>query len=145
MVNRNGLTEKQQAFCDAYVENPTERTNFKALADRAGISKATALKYIKEEEVQDYLTPILQAEQKLRIMGKDEVLMNISDIAGNLYIPPPTRLKALEMMGKYYALFTEKTEFDFGRKTMERLTDMSMEERKERLDQLIGSFHDGSE
>ena len=54
-------------------------------------------------------------------------------------------IKALELIGKHHAMFTDRQETDIGRKTFERIKDMSLESRKKKLDEMIASFCDGSE
>ncbi len=122
------LTEKQKRFADYYIEtgNATES------AIRAGYSKNTAKEighenltkphirqYVdekiaekdenriaKQDEVLEYLTKVLRGEEteRLPIAGKDyfEIIDNTPSIRD--------RTKAAELLGKRYALFTDKQE-----------------------------------
>ena len=125
------LRERQKAFCDYYIEtlNATEA------ARRAGYSEKTAKEigcenltkpniqaYIQErmkqmdkeriasaEEVLEYLTRVMRGEEKEKLLegiGEDEKVI----------VEAPTsireRTKAAELLGRRYALFTDKKEVD---------------------------------
>ena len=124
-----GLTLKQQRFADEYIISG----NATQAAILAGYSKKTARsigqenltkpdikKYIderleelesskiaKQDEVLQYLTSImrgLETEQTLRGMG--EGMQAIDDIE----VSAKDRIKAAELLGKRYAMWTEKQE-----------------------------------
>lgn len=125
------LTEKQQRFADYYIElgNATQA------AIKAGYSEKTAkqtatenlskpylkhyiderLEQLKSERVADsqevleFLTSILRGdktEQVLKGVGMGE--QEITDIE----ISAKDKIKAAELLGKRYALFTEKQQVD---------------------------------
>lgn len=124
-----GLTLKQQRFADEYIISG----NATQAATLAGYSKKTARsigqenltkpdikKYIderleelesskiaKQDEVLRYLTSImrgLETEQTLRGMG--EGMQTIDDIE----VSAKDRIKAAELLGKRYAMWTDKQE-----------------------------------
>lgn len=123
----NTLTPRQQKFCDEYLisGNATEA------AIKAGYSRKTAKQtgsenlskpdlraYIDEqlakihsakiadaEEVMKYLTSVMRGEhteQVLKLVG--EGVQTVTDID----VSAKERLKAAELIGKRYSLFTEK-------------------------------------
>lgn len=123
----NTLTPRQQKFCDEYLisGNATEA------AIKAGYSRKTAKQtgsenlskpdlraYIDEqlakihsakiadaEEVMKYLTSVMRGEhteQALKLVG--EGVQTVTDID----VSAKERLKAAELIGKRYGLFTEK-------------------------------------
>ena len=123
----NTLTPRQQKFCDEYLisGNATEA------AIKAGYSRKTAKQtgsenlskpdlraYIDEqlakihsakiadaEEVMKYLTSVMRGEhteQVLKLVG--EGVQTVTDID----VSSKERLKAAELIGKRYCLFTEK-------------------------------------
>ena len=123
----NTLTPRQQKFCDKYLisGNATEA------AIKAGYSRKTAKQtgsenlskpdlraYIDEqlakihsakiadaEEVMKYLTSVMRGEhteQVLKLVG--EGVQTVTDID----VSAKERLKAAELIGKRYGLFTEK-------------------------------------
>ena len=124
-----GLTLKQQKFCDEYIISG----NATQAATLAGYSKKTARsigqenltkpdikKYIderleelesskiaKQDEVLRYLTSIMrgfETEQTLR--GTGEGMQTIDDIE----VSAKDRIKAAELIGKRYAMWTDKQE-----------------------------------
>lgn len=127
------LTEKQKAFCDYYIQtlNATES------AKKAGYSEKTARKighenltkpdiqnYISErlaeleskrvadaKEVLEYLTSVMRGEQAEEVV----VVENIGDFMSearivNKALNARERIKAAELLGKRYALFTDKVD-----------------------------------
>ena len=125
------MTAKQKRFCEEYIVD----CNATQAAIRAGYSKKTAKqigqenltkpdlkKYIDEQlekihnkktadaqEVLEYLTAVMRGqhkEQTLQLVG--EGVQSIADID----VSAKERLKAAELLGKRYGLFTDKVNFD---------------------------------
>lgn len=127
------LTQKQQKFSDYYIEtgNATES------AIKAGYSKKTAAvigaenltkpnikAYIDErleemksertadaQEVLEYLTSIMRGSER------EEVLKGVGmgeQVKTNIDVGAKDRIKAAELLGKRYALFTDKVDVDGG-------------------------------
>ena len=123
------MTEKQKHFCIEYLID----LNATQAAIRAGYSKKTAkvigqenltkpdikkyieqqLKQIKNEKIADvqevleYLTAVMRGEQK------EQVALLTGEGVQNLVqkdVSAKDRLKAAELIGKRYGLFTEKME-----------------------------------
>ena len=124
-----GLTLKQQRFADEYII----RGNATQAAMLAGYSKKTARsigqenltkpdikKYIderleelesskiaKQEEVLRYLTSLMrgeETEQTLRGLGEGEQIIDDIEVSAK------DRIKAAELLGKRYGMWTEKIE-----------------------------------
>jgi len=129
------LTEKQKRFCDYYIEtgNATEA------AIRAGYSEKTArfigaenltkpniknyidnkLKELedkriaKAEEVLKYLTAVMrgdETEEVVVVEGLGEGMSSATTIKKQ--VGARERIKAAELLGKRYALFTEKVDIE---------------------------------
>jgi len=126
------LNPRQQAFADYYIEtlNATESymrvyTNVKRLStananasrllanDKVKAYVAKRMEELKSERVADqqeileYLTSIMRGEQKeetLRGVGEGAQMIDDIDISAK------DRIKAAEMLGKRYAMWTEKNE-----------------------------------
>lgn len=125
------LTEKQKRFCEEYLID----CNARQAAIRAGYSPKTAYSigsenlnkpelkaYIDErleeirngktadaQEVIEYLTSVMRGEQKeqtLRLVG--DGCQQIDDIT----VSAKDRIKAAELLGKRYSLFTDKVQVD---------------------------------
>lgn len=125
------VTEKQKRFCDEYLKD----LNATQAAVRAGYSPKTAKQigqrmltfvdlksYIDEQlellhnqktadaqEVLEYLTSVMRGEhteQTLQLVG--DGVQKITDID----VSEKERMKAAEMLGKYHALWTERTQVE---------------------------------
>lgn len=125
------LTEKQKRFCEEYLID----CNAKQAAIRAGYSPKTAYSIGNENlnkpelkayidtrleeihsaktadarEVIEYLTSVMRGEQKeqtLRLVG--DGYQQIDNIA----VSAKDRIKAAELLGKRYSLFTDKVQVD---------------------------------
>lgn len=128
------LTDKQKRFCEEYIVD----CNATQAAIRAGysknsvrqigtenLSKPSIRKYIDElqaqikqtapdkiadaSEIEQYLTSVMRGEQReqtLKWVG--EGAQTITDID----VSAKDRLKAAELLGKRYGLFTDKVEVD---------------------------------
>lgn len=125
------VTEKQKRFCDEYLKD----LNAKQAAVRAGYSPKTAKQigqrmltfvdlksYIDEQlellhnqktadaqEILEYLTSVMRGEhteQTLQLVG--DGVQKITDID----VSEKERMKAAEMLGKYHALWTERTQVE---------------------------------
>ena len=140
------MTEKQKHFCIEYLID----LNATQAAIRAGYSKKTAkvigqenltkpdikkyieqqLKQIKNEKIADvqevleYLTAVMRGEQKEQVAlftGEGMQKLVQKDVSAK------DRLKAAELIGKRYALFTEKVELQ-GETTVQIVDDIPMQE-----------------
>ena len=140
------MTEKQKHFCIEYLID----LNATQAAIRAGYSKKTAkvigqenltkpdikkyieqqLKQIKNEKIADvqevleYLTAVMRGEQKEQVAlltGEGVQDLVQKDVSAK------DRLKAAELIGKRYALFTEKVELQ-GETTVQIVDDIPMQE-----------------
>lgn len=127
------LTEKQKRFCDYYIENP----NATVAAEKSGYSKKTA-RFIGNENltkpnIKSYIEKRLKELESARVANADEVLKYLTSIMrgeeteevvvvesiGDFMSRATTidkevsakeRIKAAELLGKRYALFTDKIE-----------------------------------
>lgn len=126
--NSKRLTLKQKKFADYYIEtgNATEA------AIRAGYSEKTAKEMgyenLTKPHIKNYIDKRLKDLENKQIAKAEEVLKYLSSVMrgeakdiiiqwenGEPYpveVPPKTsdRLKAAELLGKRYALFTERNE-----------------------------------
>ena len=140
------MKEKQKRFCEEYLVD----CNATQAAIRTGYSKKTARavgqrlltnvdikKYIEQQfqklktekiadaqEVLEYLTSVMRGEQK------EQVALLTGEGVQNLVqkdVSAKDRLKAAELIGKRYALFTEKVELQ-GETTVQIVDDIPVEE-----------------
>ena len=140
------MKEKQKRFCEEYLVD----CNATQAAIRTGYSKKTARavgqrlltnvdikKYIEQQfqklktekiadaqEVLEYLTSVMRGEQK------EQVALLTGEGVQNLVqkdVSAKDRLKAAELIGKRYALFTEKVELQ-GETTVQIVDDIPVQE-----------------
>ena len=126
------LTIKQKAFCDYYLVN----LNATESAIKAGYSKKTAavtgFENLRKPNIKTYLEERLEKADKARIASADEVLEYLTRVARGeekeeeaiyntisgkvevVEVKPALRerTKAAELLGKRYAIFTDKKEID---------------------------------
>lgn len=135
-MGRNGdavmakMTEKQRRFADYYIEtgNATES------AIRAGYSKKTAKEMghenLTKPHLREYIDKRLEEMAEKRIMNAEEAMQLLTAIARNeekeevvLFgeggsiieekgISAKDRLKAIELIGKRFAMWTEKQQVE---------------------------------
>jgi len=137
------MDDKRKRFCEEYLRDLCVAK----AAKRAGYSTEYGYQLMRQPEIRTYI-----AERKKELMPK--LSMDTNEVAERLAVigrgdndeaKVTDILKALELIGKHHAMFTERQEMDVGSKTIERIKDMSLEKRKQKLDDLIKSFCDGSE
>ncbi len=125
------LNQKQKRFCEEYVRlgNATQS------AIEAGYSKKTAYsqgqRLLKNVEVQNYIAELNEDLKKDSIAGADEVLQFLTSVMREeqteevlrldgegvqvketIKVQSKDRIKAAELIGKRYALFTDKKEVE---------------------------------
>ena len=123
------LTEKQKKFADYYIElgNATQaaikagysskyantnaskllqNTTIKSYIDER-LSQLASERIVSAEEVLEFLSSVMRNEQK------EEVLKGVGmgeQTKTHIEVSAKDRVKAAELLGKRYALFTDKTE-----------------------------------
>lgn len=125
------LNQKQKRFCEEYVRlgNATQS------AIEAGYSKKTAYsqgqRLLKNVEVQNYIAELNEDLKKDSIAGADEVLQFLTSVMrgekteetlrldgegvqkiDTITISGKDQIKAAELIGKRYAIFTDKKEVE---------------------------------
>lgn len=109
---RATLTLKQQLFVEAYI-GPA-RGNGKEAARLAGYAgnDATLAQVAAENLRRPQILTLINARVEQAAMTADEILTELADIA-RLPCPGPDashKMKALELLGKHYGLFSDKRE-----------------------------------
>lgn len=132
------LTEKQKAFCDYYIESLNATESYKRAypnvtkqrtAESAGnrlLSNVEVKKYIDERleqiqseriadaaEVMEYLTRVIRNEEDEEVV----VTVNVGDFQTEVKkvkkeLSAKDKIKAAELLGRRYRLFTDKVEMD---------------------------------
>ena len=123
------LTERQKIFCDYYIEtlNATEsykRAGYNVKNDSSAAVNANRL--LRNAKIKSYIEERMKQKESERIASQDEVLefltrvirgQEVEEVVGftkcgivkeNKTPSTRDRVKAAELLGKRYALFTEK-------------------------------------
>ena len=131
IVAEGKLTAKQQRFCDEYLID----LNATQAAIRAGYSKKTAysigVENLKKPELKNYIEKLMAKKESELIADQDEVLKYLTSVmrgesqasvlarngigADEVIEKPPDekeRLKAAELLGRRYGLYTDKIKAD---------------------------------
>lgn len=115
MLDKYGLTPKQRAFCDYYLESG----NLSDAARKAGYSKKTAhvigTENLRKPVIAAYIKHYADAKDDNRIAKADEVLEFLTkamrgEIKDQFDLDPTLqdRLRAGEMLGKRYGMFSDR-------------------------------------
>ena len=129
------MNEKQKRFCEEYLID----CNATQAAIRAGYSEKTAgsqaFDLLKKPEIQNYIQELMEDRRKATIASAEEVLEYLTSVVrgqskshyivvegqgegvsvASVMEKPPVendRLKAAELLGKRYAMFTQKVEME---------------------------------
>ena len=120
-VSLENLSSKQKRFCEEYVID----NNGFASAERAGYHKKYSSELLKREDVQSYIAWLNEDMRNSRIASAQEVAERLTRIArgeGEEEVVTSQglkvlkgsdikdRIKALELLGKKHAMFTDKVE-----------------------------------
>lgn len=119
---RDKLTLKQWRFVREYVRTGNATVAY-GNAGYAGTPKqrnSNASHLMKKPKIQ---RAIQEEIKKMGLAGEevltpDEVLVNLTEIAMNPNSSEPAKLKALELLGKRYRLFTDKVDESQGREVL---------------------------
>lgn len=131
------ITEKQKAFCDYYIEslNATESYKRAYKVTKQGTAEANASRLLSNAKVKNYIEEKLKEIEDKRIAKAEEVLAFLSSsLRGEIeeevvvvegqgdgisraqivtkQLSAKDRIKAAELLGKRYALFTEKVDVE---------------------------------
>ena len=116
----NTLNDKQKAFCREYVKD----FNGKAAAIRAGYRERSAevqasrmLSNVKAQQYIDQLKQDLTKDTKVTVEWIAEQLTDIAIQAEK----DTDRIKALELLGKYKAMFTDKQKVEHSGAMIQRI------------------------
>ena len=124
------LNEKQKAFADFYIEslNATESYT-KAYKCSYNTARTNGARLLTNANIKKYIDEIMSLKDESRIASQDEILQILTDIARGITeeevvqfsqlgeelrtTRKPTikdRMKASELLGKRYKLFTDRVE-----------------------------------
>ena len=126
------LNEKQKAFCDFYIESLNATESYaKAYECSYNTARTNGARLLAKANIKNYIDEVMSAKDESRIASQDEILQILTDIARGITeeevvqfsqlgeelrtTRKPTikdRMKASELLGKRYRMFTDKTELE---------------------------------
>lgn len=124
------LNQKQKAFCDFYIESLNATESYaKAYECSYNTARTNGARLLANANIKRYIDEVMSAKDESRIASQDEILQILTDIARGVTeeevvqfsqlgeelrtTRKPTikdRMKASELLGKRYRLFTDKVE-----------------------------------
>jgi len=134
LVSYVRLTEKQKRFADFYIEtgNATEaylKAGYKVKSN--DVAKANASRLLTNANVSEYVANLMGQKDKERIASQDEILIYLTKVMrgetteevlrgegkgfqtiDNMEVSAKDRIKAAELLGKRYTLWTDKQQID---------------------------------
>ena len=142
-TNTRGLTDKQEAFAQAIFEGANFSDAYRKSYDAANMSAASihteACLLVQNPKVSQRLEQLnAEREQQRRMQSlsrSDFVLKQLTDEALNPDNSDGARVRALELLGKSVALFTDKVETE---DKTERDAESIRAELQAKLDRLLG-------
>ena len=126
------LNEKQKAFADYYIESLNATESYaKAYECSYNTARTNGARLLAKANIKKYIDEVMSAKDESRIASQDEILQILTDIARGITeeevvqfsqlgeelrtTRKPTikdRMKASELLGKRYRMFTDKTELE---------------------------------
>lgn len=104
------MTAKQEAFAIEYLKDK----NATQAAIRAGYSKKTAAsiawELLEKPDVKEFIGRHQEEARKNATVTVDGIVDQLRDIASNIMAKDSDRIRALELIGKYLGMFTERVE-----------------------------------
>ena len=138
------LNKKQKAFADYYIEslNATE-SYVKAYECSYNTARTNGARLLANANIKRYIDEVMSAKDESRIASQDEILQILTDIARGITeeevvqfsqlgeelrtTRKPTikdRMKASELLGKRYRMWTDKIEADVNQQVIFEGEDM---------------------
>jgi len=139
----NGLTEKQETFCMSVFSGMSFSDAYRLAYDASNMSAACihteACLLVQNHKVSQRLEVLnadrVKQQRMLSLSRSDFVLKQLTDEATNQDNSDGARVRALELLGKSVALFTDKVETE---DKTERDPDAIKAELEARLNRLLG-------
>ena len=104
------MTAKQEAFAIEYLKDK----NATQAAIRAGYSKKTAYsigcEMLRKPEIQEIIRTKQEEAVKNAEVSVDWIVQQCKEIASNVLTKDADKLRALELLGKYLGMFTDRVE-----------------------------------
>lgn len=138
------LNNKQKAFADYYIESLNATESYaKAYECSYNTARTNGARLLANANIKKYIDEVMSAKDESRIASQDEILQILTDIARGITeeevvqfsqlgeelrtTRKPTikdRMKASELLGKRYRMWTDKIEADVSQQVIFEGEDM---------------------
>jgi len=105
------MTEKQKRFCDEYLIDLNGTRAYKAAYPKVksdGTAAAAATRMLRNVKVHEYIEQRTEELRSARTATAAEVMEFLTEVMRNEDEGSVSRLKAAELLGKRFGLFTDK-------------------------------------
>lgn len=108
------MNNRQRLFCKYYIETQ----DVKIATQKCGYKEKTGIKLLKDEKIKNYIESNIKES---KIAKSDEIIECLTKImrgedfeekTNSSYISVKERLKAAELLGKFYSIFSSKQNID---------------------------------
>ena len=108
------MNNKQKLFCKYYIETQ----DVKIATQKCGYKEKTGIKLLKDEKIKNYIESNIKES---KVAKSDEIIECLTKImrgedfeqkTNSSYISVKERLKAAELLGKFYSIFSSKQNID---------------------------------
>ena len=103
------LTEKQKLFCKEYLQDPNAtRAYLKVYNVKQRVAEANGNRLMSNAIVKDYLQKNFEKKKNKLDLKAEDILKELKKLGlQTKIIKNSDKLKALELLGKYFKLFTD--------------------------------------
>lgn len=115
MVDKNKLTKKQELFCMEYLKDFNTGRAYSVAYNKKKITNAVysaGCRLLKNVKIQAFLKEYGNKKTEEQGVTIEYIIKGIKDIADKGYAKDTDRLKALELLGRWKKMFTDKLEVE---------------------------------
>ena len=148
LAKKYGLNEKQQLFCEYFLEtNVAVQSYMKAYpASNYQAAGANSNRLLKQDKVKAYLEVRTEQIKSIPdIATSEDVLKRLTILAFDNELKPSEQLKALELLGKTHALFVDRQQINQINDFEINLVDDYIDMPSEQLDYTDADFEENEE
>ena len=112
MASKTDLTEMQKIFCAEFIKTGNAYQSALTAGYSESFARTKAGQMVNKPKIKAYINSLKEERTEAlqdAIAGVDEILVFLSDtMRGKTGAKPSERLKSAELLGKTYAMFTDK-------------------------------------
>ena len=112
MASKTDLTEMQKIFCAEFIKTGNAYQSALTAGYSESFAKTKSGQMVNKPKIKAYMNSLKEERTEAlqdAIAGVDEILVFLSDtMRGKTGAKPSERLKSAELLGKTYAMFTDK-------------------------------------